>query len=100
MVGFPDVRTACETYTDFVHPHLGSSPLSIHHTPEEKKKVKHVEYRPIAHKPSTEVYEARDEQLRIRLWELGMIHDALLKIDEGRQIKNVAQHVLKPVERS
>jgi platelet-activating factor acetylhydrolase len=69
----------------------GSSPLSIHHTPEEKKKAKHVEYRPIAHKPSTEVYEARDEQLRIRLWELGMIHDALLKIDEGRQLKNVAQ---------
>ncbi|CAO2658065.1 Nn.00g073250.m01.CDS01 [Neocucurbitaria sp. VM-36] len=68
----------------------GSSPLSIHHTPEAKEKVKRVEYRQIAHKPSTEVYEARDEQLRIRLWELGMIHDALLKLDEGRRIKNVA----------
>lgn len=69
----------------------GSSPLAIHHTPEEKEKSKHVGYRPIAHKPSTETYEARDEQLRIRLWELGMIHDALLKVDQGRQIKNVAQ---------
>jgi platelet-activating factor acetylhydrolase len=69
----------------------GSSPLAIHHTPEEKQKTKHVEYRPIAHKPSTETYEARDEQLRIRLWELGMTHDALLKMDEGRQLKNVAQ---------
>ncbi|KAF1851364.1 uncharacterized protein K460DRAFT_269662 [Cucurbitaria berberidis CBS 394.84] len=67
----------------------GSSPLSIHHTPEDKAKFKRVPYRPIAHKPSTEVYEARDEQLRIRLWELGMIHDALLKIDEGSQFKNV-----------
>jgi platelet-activating factor acetylhydrolase len=69
----------------------GSSPLSIHHTPEEKEKVRRVEYRPIAHKPSTEVYEARDDQLRIRLWELGTIHDALSKMDEGRKLTNVAQ---------
>lgn len=68
----------------------GSSPLSLHHTPEEKEKVRRVEYRQIAHKPSTETYEARDEQLQIRLWELGMIHDALLKIDEGHMVKNVA----------
>ncbi|KAF1829349.1 hypothetical protein BDW02DRAFT_561302 [Decorospora gaudefroyi] len=68
----------------------GSSPLSIHHLPEAKGKTKRVEYRPIAHKPSTEVYAARNEQLQIRMWELGMIHDALLKIDEGRQIKNLA----------
>jgi platelet-activating factor acetylhydrolase len=73
----------------------GSSPLSIHHTPEEKEKTKRVEYKSIAHKPSTEVYEARDEQLRIRLWELGLIHDALLKVDEGRQLKNVAQDLPK-----
>lgn len=45
----------------------GSSPLSIHQTPGEKEKIKRVEYRKIAHKASTEVYEARDEQLRIRL---------------------------------
>ena len=69
----------------------GSSPLSIHHTPEEKEKVKHVAYRNIAHSPSTETYEARNEQLCIRLWELGMIHDALLKLDDGRKLTNVAQ---------
>lgn len=69
----------------------GSSPLSIHQTPGEKDKVKRVDYKPIAHKPSTEVYAARDEQLRIRMWELGMIHDALLKLDEGRLLTNVAQ---------
>ncbi|KAH8728474.1 platelet-activating factor acetylhydrolase [Phaeosphaeriaceae sp. PMI808] len=67
----------------------GSSPLALHHTPNEKK-TKRVEYRPIAHKPSPAVYEARDEQLRIRLSELGFIHDALLKVDEGRKLKNVA----------
>lgn len=68
----------------------GSSPLSIHQTPDTKEKTKCVEYRPIAHKPSTEVYEARDEQLRIRLYELGLVHDALLKIDQGASLKNVA----------
>jgi platelet-activating factor acetylhydrolase len=68
----------------------GSSPLSIYHTPEEKEKTRRVGYRPIAHKPSTDVYEARDEQLRIRLCELGFIHDALLKVDQGQKLKNVA----------
>lgn len=68
----------------------GSSPLSIHQTPDAKEKTKRVEYRPIAHKPSTEVYEARDEQLRIRLYELGLVHDAILKIDEGKELRNVA----------
>ncbi|KAI8933760.1 hypothetical protein NX059_009473 [Plenodomus lindquistii] len=68
----------------------GSSPLSTHQTPDQKEKTNRVEYRPIAHKPSTEVYEARDEQLRIRLWEIGMVHDALLKIVQGTNLKNVA----------
>jgi platelet-activating factor acetylhydrolase len=68
----------------------GSSPLAIHNTPNEKEKRKHVEYEKIAHKPSTEVYEARDRQLRVRMSELGLIHDALLKIDQGRKLSNVA----------
>lgn len=68
----------------------GSSPLAIYNTPSGKEKTKRVEYEKIAHKPSTEVYEARDKQLRIRLTELGLIHDALLKIDEGRKLQNVA----------
>jgi platelet-activating factor acetylhydrolase len=69
----------------------GSSPLAIHHTPEEKQKLKRVEYKSISYYPSTDAYQGRDEQLQIRLWELGVIHNALLKIDEGRQLKNVAQ---------
>jgi platelet-activating factor acetylhydrolase len=77
----------------------GSSPLSLHHTPNEKEKIKRVDYRNIAHKPSTEVYDARDEQLRIRLTELGLIHDALLKLDEGRKLQNVAQDQPKKGEK-
>ncbi|KAF2846910.1 hypothetical protein T440DRAFT_492317 [Plenodomus tracheiphilus IPT5] len=77
----------------------GSSPLSVHQTPDQKEKTKRVEYRSIAHKPSTEVYEARDEQLRIRLWEVGTIHDALLKIDQGKNLKNVALEQPKKPEK-
>ncbi|KAF2271265.1 uncharacterized protein EI97DRAFT_438000 [Westerdykella ornata] len=69
----------------------GSSPISFVHTPGEKEELKRVEYKKIAHKASTEVYESRDEQLRIRLWELGLIHDALLKIDERVALSNVAE---------
>ncbi|KAL1624711.1 hypothetical protein SLS56_007687 [Neofusicoccum ribis] len=36
-----------------------------------------------------EVYEGRDAQLRIRLWELGLIHDALLRMDTGEKLKNL-----------
>ncbi|KAF1954484.1 hypothetical protein CC80DRAFT_493640 [Byssothecium circinans] len=69
----------------------GSAPISFVHTPDEDEKLKRVEYKKVAHKASTETYEARDEQLRIRLWELGLIHDALLKIDERVPLKNVAE---------
>lgn len=76
----------------------GSSPLSIYHNAAEKGKDTRVEYRSIAHKPSTDVYEARDDQLRIRLSELGLIHDTLLKLDKGQKLKNVAPDQPKKTE--
>ncbi|KAJ4988117.1 platelet-activating factor acetylhydrolase [Stagonosporopsis vannaccii] len=69
----------------------GSSPISFIHTPNAKEKTKRIEYKRIDHKPSTDVYNARDDQLRIRLWEMGLIHDALLKIDTRQRLKNVAE---------
>ncbi|KAH6642978.1 platelet-activating factor acetylhydrolase [Boeremia exigua] len=73
----------------------GSSPINFIHTPDLKEKIKRTEYRRIDHKPSTDVYNARDEQLRIRLWEMGLIHDALLKIDTRQRLKNVAEDATK-----
>ncbi|KAF9691894.1 hypothetical protein EKO04_010058 [Ascochyta lentis] len=73
----------------------GSSPISFVHTSDPKEKAKRVDYRRIDHKPSTDVYNARDEQLRIRLWEMGLIHDALLKIDTRQRLKNVAEDATK-----
>ncbi|KAF2197327.1 hypothetical protein GQ43DRAFT_381263 [Delitschia confertaspora ATCC 74209] len=66
----------------------GSSPISFVSDPKTGKSTS-VEYRRLPHKPSTEVYEGRDEQLRIRLWELGLIHSALIKLDSGLPLKNL-----------
>ncbi|KHN94987.1 phospholipase A2 [Metarhizium album ARSEF 1941] len=48
-----------------------------------------VPYNRIAHQVAPGVYEAREDQLRVRLWELGLIHDAILAIDEGRKFTNM-----------
>lgn len=73
----------------------GSSPINFIHTPDSKEKLQRIDYRRIDHKPSTDVYDARDEQLRIRLWEMTLVHDALLKIDTRQRLKNVAEDATK-----
>lgn len=60
----------------------GSTPVSYMTSPTSGK-LKPLYYRRVSHTASPEVYEARDQQLKIRLWELGLIHDALLKMDTG-----------------
>ncbi|KAL8710125.1 MAG: hypothetical protein Q9220_005208 [cf. Caloplaca sp. 1 TL-2023] len=65
----------------------GSAPLSlIRENP--KSSPRPIDYRSISHRPSPEVEQARDDQLKIRLWELGLIHEALLKIDRGEPLLN------------
>lgn len=48
-----------------------------------------VGYNRVSHTPSPEVEAARTAQLKIRLYELGCIHDALLKIDQGVSLTNL-----------
>lgn len=55
----------------------------------DRSRARTVMYRRISHEPCQEVYDVRDEQLKIRLWELGLIHDAILKIDKGNCPKNL-----------
>jgi len=43
----------------------------------------------IPHNSSDEVHELRNDQLRIRLWELGLVHEAILHIDEGQKLTNL-----------
>ena len=66
----------------------GSSP--IQYVRETSSKEAHIiDPVKISHEPSPEVYEARDKQLRIRLWEISMAYEALMKIDAGQRLENL-----------
>ncbi|KAF2091232.1 hypothetical protein K490DRAFT_33812 [Saccharata proteae CBS 121410] len=66
----------------------GSAPISyIRKTATTDAKT--IDYRTLPHSHTPEVWQQRDEQLSIRLWELGCIHDALLKIDQGTPPTNL-----------
>ncbi|EFX01745.1 platelet-activating factor acetylhydrolase precursor [Grosmannia clavigera kw1407] len=42
-----------------------------------------------SHAETDEEWALRDQQLRIRLWELGLVHDALVRLDEARPLVNL-----------
>ncbi len=60
----------------------GSAPISFIHSTDGNP-AKAVHYRSLPHKPSPELGENRNKQLEIRLWELGLVHEALLKLDNS-----------------
>lgn len=67
----------------------GSAPISVIHSTDGSPR-KAVDYRALPHKPSPEVDENRNTQLKIRLWELGTIHEVLLKLDRNpMQLHNI-----------
>lgn len=54
------------------------------------KKVKRtVDYIKLAHTPGPEVEAARNAQLKIRLWEMGLVHDSLVRLDQGEPLTNL-----------
>lgn len=75
----------------------GSAVLSLIRLKDEANRFftyntrREVPYNRISHEVSPEVYEAREAQLRIRLWEMGLIHDAVLAMDTGRKVANLNQ---------
>lgn len=48
-----------------------------------------VPYRRISHDVTPAIYEAREEQMRIRLWEIGLVHEALLATDARSPFTNL-----------
>lgn len=67
----------------------GSAPISFIHSTDGVP-AKAVDYRALPHKPSPEVDEDRNKQLQIRLWELGLIYEMLLKLDSSpAQLRNI-----------
>lgn len=75
----------------------GSAPMALIKSAKGGETVKRVEYRAMPHKPSPEVEEGRNQQLRIRLWELGLAHEAMLKIDRGDEMVNLLASDQLPV---
>lgn len=66
----------------------GSSPIQYIRATKDSE-ARTVDPVKISHTPSKEVYEGRDKQLRIRLWEITKAHEALLKIDAGEPMENL-----------
>lgn len=48
-----------------------------------------VPYVKISHDQTRETWDARNQQLKVRLWELGLIHEATLDIDSGLDMHNL-----------
>lgn len=73
----------------------GSSPIQYIRA-TDKTPARTVDYKSYSHKPSPDVYNGRDEQLKIRIAELSMIHEILHRADAGKNIRNLdpnhAQH--------
>lgn len=67
----------------------GSAPISFIHS-TDRSSPKPVDYVSVPHRSSPEVEEQRIDQIKIRLWELGLIHDALLKMANGKIVTNIA----------
>ncbi|KAI0124310.1 platelet-activating factor acetylhydrolase, isoform II-domain-containing protein [Xylariales sp. AK1849] len=73
----------------------GSSVASFIRIPSEQNRhfarntQRVVAYNRISHDATDEVHVARNAQLRIRLWELGLIHSAILGIDRGSKWTNL-----------
>jgi platelet-activating factor acetylhydrolase len=62
---------------------------SITEKTSARKSRRIVDYVRLSHTPSPEVEAGRNTQLKVRLWELGAIHDSLLKLDLGEKLDNL-----------
>jgi len=66
----------------------GSSPIQhIRATSNTPARV--VDYKSYSHQPSPDVYNGRDEQLKVRLSELSMIHEVIMRKERGQEIQNL-----------
>lgn len=72
----------------------GSAALSIIRNPAaqdrffSKNTRRAVPYIRMSHDPTPETWALRNSQLKVRCWELGLIHDALLNLDLGLAMRN------------
>lgn len=62
---------------------------SISEKASAKRSKRTVDYTRVSHTPSPEVEASRNAQLKVRLWELGAIHESLLQLDLGKDLNNL-----------
>lgn len=48
-----------------------------------------VPYVKISHDQTRETWDARNQQLKVRLWELGLLHESILDIEAGLDMRNL-----------
>ena len=76
----------------------GSGPVAfIRDAADGQRQMRAVDYVTLPHSKSREVLDARDRQLRVRLWELGLVHDALLRMDRGEELHDLAADDSRPM---
>ncbi|KAK0651687.1 platelet-activating factor acetylhydrolase, isoform II-domain-containing protein [Cercophora newfieldiana] len=65
----------------------GSAAVSLVRDPksQHRRNTRQVPYRSLSHVPTRETWGARDKQIRIRLWELGLGFEAVSEIDSGNK---------------
>ncbi len=66
----------------------------VSHDPEKSSQgvnspKRTVDYVYLPHRPGKDVEDGRNQQLRVRHWELGLLVEALAKIDAGEQVRNL-----------
>lgn len=67
----------------------GSAVATFIRQPGTSTGRRQIPYQKISHDISPEVYDAREAQLRIRCWEMALIHQAILAIDRGSKYTNL-----------
>lgn len=60
-----------------------SAALTTIRDPDEKTGSKVVEYKRLPHELNKEVWGVRDAQLRVRLWEVALLYEVLVKLGRG-----------------
>lgn len=67
----------------------GSAVASFVRVPGDVKGRQSVPYDRIPHDVTPEIYVLRENQLRIRLWEVGLAHEAIQKMNDGASFTNL-----------
>jgi len=75
----------------------GSAPVSFIKDAAGKI-VTTIPYQKHSHAPNAEVLDARNNQLRIRLWELDLTYTVIKAMNEGKIFTNYAEEVQSPID--